>query len=65
MEFIIGSTNPAKVKAVQRVIASHFPKAIISEVDVKSGVSDQPFGMKRQDSVLSIVHYAQRGRKKM
>lgn len=44
MEFIIGSTNPAKVKAVQRVTASHFPLAIVWEVDVKSGVSEQPFG---------------------
>lgn len=44
MEFIIGSTNAAKVTAARRVIVSHFPHAVVSEVDVKSGVSDQPFG---------------------
>ena len=44
MEFIIGSTNAAKVTAARRVIASHFSHAVISEVDVKSGVSEQPFG---------------------
>ncbi|MEK5037864.1 DUF84 family protein [Sporosarcina sp. FSL K6-3457] len=44
MEFMIGTTNPAKVKAARRVIMSHFPQAMVCEVDVKSGVSDQPFG---------------------
>ena len=44
MEFIIGSTNAAKVTAARRVIMSHFPHAVVNEVDVKSGVSDQPFG---------------------
>ncbi|WP_203246619.1 DUF84 family protein [Sporosarcina beigongshangi] len=44
MEFMIGSTNNAKVSAAQRVILSHFPKAIVYEADAKSGVSDQPFG---------------------
>ncbi|MFJ7934788.1 DUF84 family protein [Sporosarcina sp. NPDC096371] len=44
MEFMIGSTNPAKVKAARGVIANHFPQATVWEVDAKSGVSDQPFG---------------------
>jgi len=44
MEFIIGSTNAAKVTAARRVIMSYFPHAVVDEVDVKSGVSDQPFG---------------------
>ena len=44
MEFVIGSTNQAKVKAVQNVLAIHFPQAILSEVEVGSGVSNQPFG---------------------
>ncbi|MET3658769.1 MULTISPECIES: DUF84 family protein [Sporosarcina] len=43
MEFMIGSTNPAKVKAVKAVLAIHFPQALIAETDVGSGVSDQPF----------------------
>ena len=44
MEFIIGSTNQAKVKAVLTVIDSHFPGSGLSEVKVPSGVKDQPFG---------------------
>ena len=44
MEFIIGSTNPAKVNAARRVIAGHYPQATITEAQVGSGVSDQPFG---------------------
>ncbi|WP_342505472.1 DUF84 family protein [Sporosarcina sp. FSL K6-2383] len=44
MEFMIGSTNNAKVTAARRVILSYFPKAIVYEIDAKSGVSDQPFG---------------------
>lgn len=44
MEFMIGSINPAKVKAAKRVIALHFPEATVSEIKVGSGVSDQPFG---------------------
>ncbi len=44
MEFMIGSTNPAKVRAVKEVLAIHFPQAILAEDEVGSGVSDQPFG---------------------
>ncbi len=44
MEFIIGSTNQAKVKAALTVIESHFPESSLSEVKVPSGVKDQPFG---------------------
>jgi inosine/xanthosine triphosphatase len=44
MEFIIGSTNPAKVKAARHVIAIHFPEAVIFDSEVGSGVSAQPFG---------------------
>ncbi len=44
MEFIIGSTNPAKVKAATRVITSHYPQATISNAEVGSGVSNQPVG---------------------
>ncbi|WP_318614174.1 DUF84 family protein [Sporosarcina sp. YIM B06819] len=44
MEFMIGTTNPAKVKAARRVITSQFPQATVWEVEVNSGVSDQPFG---------------------
>ena len=44
MEFIIGTTNQAKVKAAMTVIESHFPGSSLSEVKVPSGVKDQPFG---------------------
>ncbi|MBO0586216.1 DUF84 family protein [Sporosarcina sp. E16_8] len=44
MEFMIGSTNPAKVKAVKEVLAIHFPQSLLAEIEVGSGVSDQPFG---------------------
>lgn len=44
MEFMIGSTNPAKVKAVKEVLVIHFPQALLAECEVGSGVSDQPFG---------------------
>jgi inosine/xanthosine triphosphatase len=44
MEFIIGSTNLAKVRAANEVIAIHFPEASISNFEVGSGVSNQPFG---------------------
>lgn len=44
MEFIIGSTNQAKVKAAKEVLAFHFPYASISSFEVSSGVSNQPFG---------------------
>jgi len=44
MEFMIGTTNPAKLKAVKEVLINHFPQALITETEVGSGVSDQPFG---------------------
>lgn len=44
MEFIIGSTNIAKVKAARAVIESHFPGSEVAQVKVPSGVKDQPFG---------------------
>lgn len=44
MEFMMGSTNQAKVKAVKEVLAIHFPQALLAEAEVGSCVSDQPFG---------------------
>lgn len=44
MDFIIGSANPAKVNAARRIIALHFPQAVIEATEVGSGVSEQPFG---------------------
>ncbi|KXH87154.1 DUF84 family protein [Sporosarcina sp. HYO08] len=44
MEFIIGSTNAAKVQAVEKTITAWFPETVLLKVEVSSGVSDQPFG---------------------
>lgn len=38
----VGSTNPAKVKAVEAVVARLFPHARVEPVAVASGVADQP-----------------------
>jgi len=40
----IGSTNPAKVEAVQRALARLAPGCTLEAVDVPSGVGRQPFG---------------------
>ena len=58
MEFMIGTINAAKVTAARRVIMSHFPHAVVNEVDVKSGVSDQPFG--DEETKLGAVNRALR-----
>lgn len=44
MNFMIGSTNQAKVKATKEVLAVHFPTATLTNVEMDSGVSNQPFG---------------------
>ena len=44
MEFVIGSTNQAKVNAVKKVLTMHYTEAIFAEISVPSGVADQPFG---------------------
>lgn len=42
MRIFVGSTNPVKINAVTQAIAETFPSAIVTGVDVPSGVSDQP-----------------------
>lgn len=44
MEFVIGSKNPAKVKAVKAIISEHFPSSNFVTADVSSEVSNQPIG---------------------
>lgn len=44
MNFIVGSTNEAKIKAVTTVVIKYYPQAEVSSAAVKSGVSNQPFG---------------------
>ena len=40
----IGSTNPAKVRAVERALAALAPGCTVVPLDVASGVGAQPFG---------------------
>lgn len=44
MKIKVGSTNEIKVRAVQEILQdySHLKDAIISAVDVSSGIADQP-----------------------
>lgn len=44
MNFILGSTNDAKVNATRNVIDNYFPQAQVKSVSVSSGVSNQPYG---------------------
>lgn len=44
MEFVIGSTNNAKVKAATVIVNRYFPGSRVTSVDVASGVNSQPFG---------------------
>lgn len=44
MNFVIGSMNPAKVKAARTIITEYFPESELFPVEVQSGVSDQPIG---------------------
>lgn len=43
MQFVIGSTNHAKVQATKDVVAIHFPTATVTSVETNSGVSNQPY----------------------
>ena len=40
----IGSTNPAKVEAVRRILAQLAPGCLVEPIDVPSGVGDMPLG---------------------
>ena len=40
----IGSTNPAKVRAVRDALANLAPGCVVVPIDVSSGVGHQPFG---------------------
>ncbi|MEK3933839.1 DUF84 family protein [Sporosarcina sp. FSL W7-1349] len=44
MDFVIGSTNKAKVQAATEVIHAQYPSAHFEARNVDSSVSDQPFG---------------------
>lgn len=42
LRVFVGSTNPVKINAVTQAISETFPSAIVTGVDVPSGVSSQP-----------------------
>jgi inosine/xanthosine triphosphatase len=44
MDFIIGTTNKAKLRACEEVLKEYFPNSKITGRSVSSDVSDQPFG---------------------
>ena len=44
MKILVGSLNPVKLKAVEEAFQKHFDDIEISEIDVPSGVSNQPIG---------------------
>ncbi|QUW22746.1 DUF84 family protein [Sporosarcina sp. Marseille-Q4063] len=44
MDFIIGTTNKAKLRACEEVLKEYYPQAEITGRSVSSDVSDQPFG---------------------
>ena len=44
MDFIIGTTNKAKLRACEKVLKEYYPHAKIIGRSLSSGVSNQPFG---------------------
>ncbi|MDS9471782.1 DUF84 family protein [Sporosarcina pasteurii] len=57
MEFIIGSTNQAKVQAVKNVIRHYFPNAEVTAIEANSGVAAQPFG--DEEAIMGAMNRAQ------
>ena len=53
----VGSTNPVKVKATERVIRYFWPRAEVVAVEVDSGVSSQPWGI--AETIAGARHRAQ------
>lgn len=60
MEFVIGSTNHAKVQATKDVLAVHFPEATVTSIEINSGVSNQPFS--DEETRLGAINRAFRAR---
>ena len=44
MDFIIGTTNKAKLRACEEVLKEYFPNSKITGSSISSDVSNQPFG---------------------
>ncbi|CAM3150622.1 DUF84 family protein [Filibacter tadaridae] len=58
MEFVIGTTNQAKLNAANQVLLTYFPHAVVSNSEVGSGVADQPFG--DEETKLGAINRALR-----
>ncbi len=60
----VGTTNPVKIEATQKVIHTYWPHAEIIAVPVPSGVADQPWGIEetvrgarqRANAALQATH---------
>ena len=63
MRVAVGSTNPAKIKAVKAAFQKVWPdkKWVVEGVEVKSGVSDQP--MSTSESIKGATNRAKRSLK--
>ena len=44
MDFIIGTTNKAKLRACEEVLKEYYPNSKITGRSISSDVSNQPFG---------------------
>ena len=54
MDFIVGTTNKAKVEAVKKVLAIHYPNSKLKTASVESGSLTNPLVMKKHYRVLRI-----------
>ena len=46
MLFAVGSLNPVKINAVKKVVIKIWPEAKVKSLNVESGVSNQPIGIR-------------------
>lgn len=58
MNFVVGSKNPVKIKAMESVTKDLWPEAEVKSSDVDSGVSDQPTS--EEEAIRGAVNRARR-----
>ena len=56
----VGSQNPVKIEAADKVMRRYWPNAVVSGVDVTSGVRDQP--LTDDEAILGAKNRARRAR---
>ena len=63
MDFLIGTTNKAKLRACEEVLKEYYPHSQITGISVSSDVSDQPFGDEEtQEGALNRARNASESR---